>query len=92
MSNEITQQSIPEIAPMFRLQWEEVQNAYVILYPEGMVKLSASAGETLKRVDGNNSVGEIIKDLEAQFEGAELADDVIKLIEVSRDNGWIRTR
>lgn len=92
MSDEITRESVPEIAPMFRLQWEEVQNAFVILYPEGMVKLSQSAGETLKRVDGNTSVGEIISALEEQFDGADLADDVLQLFEVSRSNGWIRTR
>lgn len=91
MKSEITLESIPVIAPMFRLQWEEVQNAYVILYPEGMVKLSGSAGETLKRVDGKTSVGEIIGDLEAQFEGADLSADVLKLFEVSQENGWIRT-
>lgn len=92
MSDEITRESVPEITPMFRLQWEEVQNAFVILYPEGMVKLSQSAGETLKRVDGSTSVGEIITALEEQFDGADLADDVLQLFEVSRSNGWIRTR
>lgn len=91
MNKDITNESVFEIAPMFRFQWEEVQNAYVILYPEGMVKLSPSAGETLKRVDGLKSVGDIITDLEAQFEGANLKDDVIKLFEVSQENGWIRT-
>ena len=35
--------SIPEVAPTFRVQWEEVQDCWVVLYPEGMVKLSQSA-------------------------------------------------
>lgn len=91
MSDMITLESIPAIAPMFRLQWEEVQDAFVILYPEGMVKLSQSAGETLKRVDGKASVGNIIKDLEAQFQGADLKDDVLELLKVSKENGWIKT-
>jgi len=91
MKDTITLEIIPKIAPMFRLQWEEVQDAYVILYPEGMVKLSQSAGETLKRVDGKTSIGDIIKNLEAEFEGADLKDDVLQLFEVSRENGWIKT-
>ncbi len=91
MSEQLTLENIPEIAPMFRLQWEEVQDAFVILYPEGMVKLSQSAGESLKRVDGKKSIGDIIKDLEVQFEGADLKDDVLQLFEVSKQNGWIRT-
>ena len=36
----------------FRLQWEPAQKAHVLLYPEGMVKLNGSAGEILKRCDG----------------------------------------
>ncbi len=91
MKEAITLENIPEIAPMFRLQWEEVQDAFVILYPEGMVKLSQSAGETLNHVDGKKSIGDIVKDLEAKFEGADLKDDVLQLFEVSRENGWIKT-
>ncbi len=87
----ITLETIPAIAPMFRLQWEEVQDAFVLLYAERMVKLSQSARETLNRVDGKISVGNIIKDLEAKFEGADLTDDVLQLFEVSRENGWIKT-
>ena len=42
----------PAIERGFRLQWEEAQNAHVLLYPEGMIKLNGSAGrdhETLRR-------------------------------------------
>ena len=39
----------PKLARLFRMQWEEAQGAYVLLYPEGMVKLNQSAGEILKR-------------------------------------------
>lgn len=37
----------PRVAGHFRLQWEEVQKAWVLLYPEGMVKLNGSAGEII---------------------------------------------
>jgi pyrroloquinoline quinone biosynthesis protein D len=33
----------PRLNRLFRLQWEEAQQAYVLLYPEGMVKLNLSA-------------------------------------------------
>ena len=45
-------QSTPALSAMYRLQWEEVQQAWVLLYPEGMVKLNGSAGEIIKRLDG----------------------------------------
>jgi pyrroloquinoline quinone biosynthesis protein D len=47
--NPIDGASIPAIDRKFRLQWEAAQNAHVLLYPEGMIKLNASAGEILKR-------------------------------------------
>lgn len=82
--------NIPEIAPTFRFQWEEAQDCYVILYPEGMVKLSGSAGEIMKRVDGSNNTDDIIADLKGAFPGVELDDDVRNFLDNARNNGWIR--
>ena len=80
---------VPSIVSMFRLQWEEAQNCHVLLYPEGMVKLSISAGEILKRVDGERTVIAIIDDLKTAFPGAELGEDVRNFLEEARGNGWI---
>ena len=82
--------NIPEIVPTFRFQWEEAQDCYVILYPEGMVKLSGSAGEIMKRCDGIKSTDEIIAELENAFPGADLGGDVRNFLDNARDNGWIR--
>ncbi len=82
----------PEVAPTFRVQWEDVQNCYVVLYPEGMVKLSSSAGQIMKRVNGETTITEIIADLKETFSSNELEDDVIKFLEVAYDNGWLRNK
>ena len=87
---EILPTTVPTLAPTFRFQWEEAQNCYVILYPEGMVNLSGSAGEIMKRVDGNKTVAEIVADLEAAFPGADLRQDVIDFLEAAHAKGWIR--
>ncbi len=84
--------SVVEIVPTLRFQWEEAQQAYVLLYPEGMVKLNESAGEILRRCDGKRTVNDIIEDLQHQFPDAELDGDVREFIEVAREQGWIRTR
>ncbi len=84
--------SVPEIAPTFRFQWEEAQDCYVVLYPEGMVKLSGSAGEIIKRVDGHNSVADIIAELENAFSASDLENDVLKFLEEAYDKGWIRDK
>lgn len=80
----------PEIAPTFRFQWEEAQDCYVILYPEGMVKLSQSAGEIMKRCDGEKDAAQIIAELEADFPGVDLRKDVNNFLEQAKNNGWIR--
>ena len=77
------------IAALYRLQWEDSQQAYVLLYPEGMVKLNASAGEILRRCDGMHTVADIIADLKRDFPDADLEDDVLNLLSAARDNGWI---
>ena len=89
---DINKTDTPEVAPTFRVQWEVVQDCYVVLYPEGMVKLSGSAGEIMKRVDGTHSIETIIKELETTFSEENLEDDVIKFLEVAYGNGWIRNK
>ncbi|MGH8582629.1 MAG: pyrroloquinoline quinone biosynthesis peptide chaperone PqqD [Gammaproteobacteria bacterium] len=90
MQDRINSNSIPRISPFFRLQWEEAQQAYVILYPEGMVKLNASAAEILKRCDGRRACAGIVADLEQAFPGAALAEDVRRFLETALDQGWVR--
>ena len=92
MSIELKNETILEIVPTFRVQWEEVQNCYVVLYPEGMVKLSQSAGEIMKRIDGEKSVIDIIDDISNAFDGADVKEDVMKFLEVVYGNGWIRNK
>ena len=80
------------LARRLRFQWEEAQAAYVLLYPEGMVKLGQSAGEILKRVNGRSAVSEIVADLERAFPGADLRQDVTDFLEHAREKGWINAR
>ena len=82
----------PELAPTFRFQWEEAQNCWVILYPEGMVKLSPSAGEIMKRCNGSLNVGQIVTELETEYSTSGLGGDVRKFLETAREHGWIRYR
>ena len=79
----------PKLARLFRMQWEEAQGAYVLLYPEGMVKLNQSAGEILKRCDGERDVQAIITDIEQTFNATGLEKDVIGFIEIATERGWI---
>ena len=79
----------PAIGRGFRLQWEPAQQAHVLLYPEGMVKLNGSAGEILKRCDGRRTVQEIVADLEAAFSATGLMKDVTSFIEFAVTKNWL---
>lgn len=79
----------PKLARLFRMQWEEAQGAYVLLYPEGMVKLNQSAGEILKRCDGERDVQAIIDDIEQTFNATGLQKDVTGFLEIATERGWI---
>lgn len=84
-------ESTPVLALGYRFQWEPAQDCYVLLYPEGMVKLNMAAGEILKRIsEKKQTVAELIAELQAAFDGADLADDVYQFLEEAHDNDWIR--
>ena len=90
MSSHFKAVDIPQMAPTFRLQWEEAQGCHVLLYPEGMVKLNPAAGEILKRCDGEASVAGIIDNLKAAFPDADLEADVYQFLDTAYDNQWLR--
>ena len=79
----------PSLSKLYRLQWEKAQNAYVLLYPEGMVKLNESAGEILSRVDGIKSISVITEELEKKFGVSDLAGDVASFVELAVQQGWL---
>ena len=79
----------PNIRHGFRLQWEPAQQAHVLLYPEGMVKLNGSAGEILKRCDGRRTVQEIVADLETAFGATGLMKDVTAFMEFAVTKQWL---
>jgi pyrroloquinoline quinone biosynthesis protein D len=85
-------EDVPVVLSRFRLQWEPAQKAHVLLYPEGMVKLSESAAQILNRVNGSASVANIIADLERSFPGADLKSDVLEFLTIAHERGWIAIR
>ena len=79
----------PRIAPGFRLQFEPAQDTWVLLYPEGMVKLNGPAAEILQRCNGSTSVEALTADLERSFGEQNLRADVDDFLLDARSRGWI---
>ena len=86
----ITTNQIPSVTSGYRLQFEQAQDTWVLLYPEGMVKLNQSAAEILKRCDGKRSVTQVITQLEQDFEQNGLENDVLGFLAVAREQKWIK--
>ena len=84
--------TVLELKRGYRFQWEPAQEAFVLLYPEGMVKLGTSAAEILKRVDGTASLSAIVLGLEHAFPGADLRRDVTEFLEHAHAKGWIHAK
>jgi pyrroloquinoline quinone biosynthesis protein D len=84
--------TIAEINPTYIFRWEEAEQAFLLLYPEGIVKLNTSAGHILKHCDGIRSLKAIVDELEKEFEQTDLDQDVLKFMEVANDKDWIRIK
>ena len=85
-----TLDSKPGIVPGYRLQWEEVQQCHVLLYPEGMVQLNDTAAAILSFCDGKRSVIGVIAALENEYEAEDLREDVVAFLHEAVDRGWVR--
>jgi len=90
--SELTDTMKPAIARGMRLQWEPAQEAHVLLYPEGMVKLNGSAGAILSRCDGVRTLAEIVADLERAYETSGLAEDVRAFVTMALEKRWLELR
>jgi pyrroloquinoline quinone biosynthesis protein D len=83
-----------EINPMYLFRWEEAQQAHVLLYPEGIVKLNETAAEILKLCDGDRTVDQMIGELEQKFtiDRERIASGVYKFLEEAHAKGWVRIK
>lgn len=81
----------PKINCIFRLQFEESQNGFVLLYPEGMIKLNDTATTILQYCDGSHSLGDIINNLKERFDNsADIENDVITFAQQAYEKQWLK--
>lgn len=78
-----------KLNPIYRLQWEQAQQAHVLLYPEGMVRLNQSAAEILKLCDGTRTLDQLVTELEVTFGTSGLMSDVCTFVDHARERGWL---
>jgi pyrroloquinoline quinone biosynthesis protein D len=79
----------PRLATGARLQYDDVREEHVLLVPEGVVRLNATAAEVLELCDGERSLDEIVGILSERYEGADLHDDVRGLVDGMAQRGLV---
>lgn len=90
---EINTEIRPRLSPHYVFRWEASQDAHILLYPEGLIKLNPAAAEILKRCDGERTADDIIADLNAAFPGQPdaIARDTQAFLSAAQDKGWLRS-
>jgi pyrroloquinoline quinone biosynthesis protein D len=79
----------PRLATGARLQYDEVREEHLLLIPEGVVRLNATAAEVLELCDGERSLDDVVGALSARYEGADLGEDVRGLVQAMAEKGLV---
>jgi pyrroloquinoline quinone biosynthesis protein D len=79
----------PSLVTGARLRYDEVREEHVLLIPEGAVRLNPTAAEVLELCDGERSLDEIVGALSARYDGADVRDDVLELVEAMAQRGLV---
>jgi pyrroloquinoline quinone biosynthesis protein D len=81
----------PALAPGVRMQMDAITGEPVLLYPEGIVALNATAHEILSRCDGIATVESIAAAIAAEYEVSRdaLDGDILECLEDLRQRRLI---
>jgi pyrroloquinoline quinone biosynthesis protein D len=79
----------PRLVTGARLQFDDVREQHVLLIPEGVVRLNATAAEVLELCDGERSLDDIVGALAARYDGADLGDDVRGMVDAMAEKGLV---
>ncbi len=87
----------PVINPLYLFRWEEQEKAFLLLYPEGIIKLNDSAGQILNLCGGEKTLEEILIELKQIFstediDSEDIDEDIYKFMEVAIAKGWVRIK
>jgi pyrroloquinoline quinone biosynthesis protein D len=73
----------------YRLQFEQAQQAWVLLFPEGMIQLNDSAGLILQAFTTPRTAAAVIEELQSRFPDADLRDDVLEFVAEAHAQRWL---
>ena len=85
----LTPDSSPRLARMARLQFDQVRQRPVLLYPEGAVLLNDTGAAILELCNGSNTVDQIVAILNERY-GTDVTADVTEYLTLMAERELIR--
>ena len=85
-------EDVVEFNPTFQFRWEEPQQAHLLLYPEGVVKLNETAAAILETCTGGQTIATGAAELAERYGGKDLRREALNFLEVAHAKGWIRIK
>jgi pyrroloquinoline quinone biosynthesis protein D len=79
----------PRLATGARLSYDDVREEHILLIPEGAVRLNPTAAQVLELCDGERSLDDIADALSARYDGADVRDDVVELVDAMAQKGLL---
>ena len=74
----------------YRLQWEPRQQSWVLLFPEGMVKLNESARLVLDHCAVPVNISNLIRQIQNLFPNEPVSDDIRDFVRAAYEQRWLR--
>jgi pyrroloquinoline quinone biosynthesis protein D len=79
----------PRLVTGARLSYDDVREEHILLIPEGVVRLNPTAAEVLELCDGERSLDDIAGALSTRYDGADVRDDVVELVDAMAQKGLV---
>jgi pyrroloquinoline quinone biosynthesis protein D len=79
----------PRLVTGARLGYDDVREEHILLIPEGVVRLNPTAAAVLGLCDGERSLDDIAGTLSARYDGADVRDDVVELVDAMAQRGLV---
>ena len=79
----------PRLVTGARLRYDDVREEHVLLIPEGVVHLNPTAAEVLELCDGERSLEDIVGELSARYDGADVREDVREMVDAMAQRGLV---
>ena len=86
----LTAASVPALWRLARLEFDDVRQQRVLLYPEGVVLLNDTGAAILDLCDGHRSVADIAAMLEERYH-CDVTADVIEYLSELAERDLVRT-